>query len=83
MAAFTSANMRMGGDDPVLVTPGSDHATRSASWRLSQERTVPLRITSLPLVLDHDAIGIDLSVVPERLLYFLAVLYANGLRIKL
>jgi hypothetical protein len=33
-----------------LVTPGSDHAASSASWRSSQERTMPLRITSSPLV---------------------------------
>lgn len=32
------------------VTPGARQAARSASWRSTQERTVPFRITSLPLV---------------------------------
>ena len=33
----------------TLVTPGARHAARSASSRSAQERTLPLRITSLPL----------------------------------
>src|SRR3982074_2792216 len=32
----------------TLVIPGADHATRSASSRSIQERTVPSSITSLP-----------------------------------
>src|SRR6201999_2495831 len=34
----------------TFVTPGADQATRSASSRSIHERTVPVRITSLPLV---------------------------------
>jgi hypothetical protein len=55
----------------TLVTSDADHATRSASWRSSQVRTVPLRNTSLPLVSDKDAVGFCLSVALERFLSFL------------
>src|SRR3954470_2959188 len=34
----------------TLVIPGADHATRSASSRSIQERTVPFSTTSLPFV---------------------------------
>ena len=33
----------------TLVTPGALQAARSASCRSAQDRTLPLRITSLPL----------------------------------
>ena len=34
----------------TLATPGAAQAAFSASWRSAHELTVPLRITSLPLV---------------------------------
>jgi hypothetical protein len=34
----------------TFVTPGAHHAALSASWRSAHDRTVPLRMISLPLV---------------------------------
>ena len=52
----------------TLVTPGARQAARSASCRSAHDRTLPLRITSLPIGFDGDALGIDLGVAAKGFL---------------
>src|SRR5258706_10870718 len=49
----------------TLVMPGADQATRSASSRSIQERTVPFSITSLPFASTGDPIGFQLGISLE------------------